>query len=160
MCCSLHCISPRTVSFSIWGSSAVLIRRRRCRNSTYANWYWYWQWNAIAMKEVGEYFGCMKQPFRRNYWHMVEPHFHPFVACCGRGSFPVSNLYRRSGRLSRVGCSLLLSSPAPSLFHRCSLSFAVVIQFGDPSPIVLALVCYGVALCCVIASRTKRKIGQ
>jgi hypothetical protein len=46
----------------------------------------------------------------------------------------------------------------PSL-HRCSLSFAVVIQFGDPS-IVLALVYYGVALCCVIASRTKRKIGQ
>jgi hypothetical protein len=45
----------------------------------------------------------------------------------------VSNLYRRSG-LSRVeACSLLLSSPAPSLFHRCSLSFAVVIQFGDPS---------------------------
>ena len=70
----------------------------------------------------------------------------------------MSDLYRRSG-LSRVECSLLLSSPAPSLFHRCSLSFAVVIQFGDPS-IVLTLVCYGVALCCVIASRTKRKIGQ
>jgi hypothetical protein len=52
----------------------------------------------------------------------------------------VSNLYRRSG-LSRVGCSLLLSSPALSLFHRCSLSFAVVIQFGGPS-IVLTLVYY------------------
>jgi hypothetical protein len=38
------------------------IRRRRCRNSTYANWYW--QWNVIAMKEVGEYFDCMKQSFR------------------------------------------------------------------------------------------------
>jgi hypothetical protein len=25
------------------GSSAVLIRRRRCRNSTYANWYWQWK---------------------------------------------------------------------------------------------------------------------
>jgi hypothetical protein len=70
----------------------------------------------------------------------------------------VSNLYRRSG-LSRVGCSLLLSSSAPSLFHRCSLSSAIVIQFGNPS-IVLTLVYYGVALCCVIASRTKRKIGQ
>jgi hypothetical protein len=59
------------------------------------------------MKEVGEYFDCMKQSFRRNYWHMVEPRFQP---CCGRGSFPVSNLcYRRSG-LSRVGCSLLLSA--------------------------------------------------
>jgi hypothetical protein len=41
----------------------------------------------------------------------------------------VSNLYRRSG-LSRVECSLLLSSSTPSLFHRCSLSFAVVVQFG------------------------------
>jgi hypothetical protein len=37
MCCRLHCRSPSTVSFSIWGSSAVLIRRRRCRDSTYAN---------------------------------------------------------------------------------------------------------------------------
>ncbi len=119
-----HCKSPRTVSFSIWGSSAVLIRRRRCRNSTYANWYW--QWNVIAMKEVGEYFGCMKQSFRWSYWHMAGPRFQP---CCGRGAFPVSNLYRRSG-LSRVECSLLLSSSTPSLFHRCSLSFAVVVQFG------------------------------
>jgi hypothetical protein len=44
------------------GSPAVLIRRQRYRNSTYANWYW--QWNTITMKEVGEYFGCMKQSFR------------------------------------------------------------------------------------------------
>jgi hypothetical protein len=43
---------------------------------------------------------------------MAEPRFQP---CCGKGSFPVSNLYRRSG-LSRVGCSLLLSSPTPCLF--------------------------------------------
>jgi hypothetical protein len=57
----------------------------------------------------------------------------------------VSNLYRRSG-LSRVGCSLLLlSSPTPSLFHRYSLSFAVVIQIGDPS-IVLTLVYYRVVV--------------
>jgi hypothetical protein len=67
-----------TPSFSIWGSSAVLIRRRRCRNSTYANWYW--QWDVIAMKGVGEYFDCMKQSFRWSYWHMVEPRFQP---CCG-----------------------------------------------------------------------------
>jgi hypothetical protein len=60
----------------------------------------------------------------------------------------VSNLYRRSG-LSRVECSLLA---AP--FHRCSLSFAIVTQFCDPS-IVLTLVYYGVALCCVIASERK-----
>jgi hypothetical protein len=60
--CTANLKAPRTVSFSIWGSSAVLIRRRRCRNSTYANWYW--QWNVIAMKEAGEYFGCMKQSFR------------------------------------------------------------------------------------------------
>jgi hypothetical protein len=50
------------------------------------------------------------------------------------------NLYRRSNlRLSRVECPLLLSSPTPSLFHRFSLSSAVVIQFGGPS-IVLTLV--------------------
>jgi hypothetical protein len=34
---------------------------------------------------------------------------------------------------------------------------SIVIQFGDPS-IVLTLVYYAVAVCCVIASRTKRKI--
>ena len=61
----------------------------------------------------------------------------------------MSNLYRRSG-LSRVECSLLLSSPAPSFIP----SLLIVIEIGDPS-IVLTLVYYGVALCCVIASERK-----
>jgi hypothetical protein len=61
MCCSLRAlqISKNCIFLNLGFFSAVLIRRRRCRNITYANWYW--QWNAIAMKEVGEYFGCMKQ---------------------------------------------------------------------------------------------------
>jgi hypothetical protein len=47
------------------GSSAVLIRRRRRRNITrMQTGIWYWQWNTIAMKELGEYFDCMKQSFR------------------------------------------------------------------------------------------------
>jgi hypothetical protein len=58
----------------------------------------------------------MNQSFQLNYWHMVGgPRFQP---CCGRGPFPVSNLYLRSG----------LSASTPCVFNRCSLSFAGIIS--------------------------------
>jgi hypothetical protein len=56
---SKNCIFLNLGFFCCFDSPTTASEQHVCKLAN-----WYWQWNAIAMKEVGEYFGCMKQSLR------------------------------------------------------------------------------------------------